>query len=561
MEKVVAELASRGRFLVAEPFFEPGTPVTIDRRAAGDAQVGDLVTLTETRGRGRVERVLGDAAHIEPVLEGLLWHEGVRHDDRPQPDATSPSDEGRVDLRHLFAFTVDPEEAKDFDDAISVERTDAGLRVWIHIADVAAYVSAGSALDQDALERSFSVYVPGGVEPMIAPVLSDDLCSLVPNRDRRCVTVEIPIGSDFEPAEPSFYRSLIRNRRRLTYGEAESILTNSADVDAELTTALRLADEFASQLRQRRYTRGALSLESQEVEFEFDGMGGIERAWIDSEARAHMLIEEHMILANELVAQYLSQHRAETLYRVHERPDAQSIELLLGKFEDLDVPTPPAPEHLTGGETARVAAEASILLRRYVEQASRGRVAFPSLLLRSLKQAHYDSRNLGHSGLASRAYCHFTSPIRRYPDLVCHRALLQDLGAELASGVDELDETAIWTSERERRAITIERNADDLCLVWFLERRLFETGWDRKFEGEIIGVIDSGLFVRFDELFEGFLPARRLSGDYFQSNSLGTALIGRRTQQVFRLGDPVNVTVEEIRRSEGKVNLALCEKK
>lgn len=396
---------------------------------------------------------------------------------------------------------------------------------------------------------------------MIAPVLSDDLCSLVPDEDRRCVTVEIPVGPDLVPAEPTFYRSLIRNRRRLTYGEAEGILANSIGGDVELNTALRLADEFASHLRQRRYARGALSLESQEVEFAFDGMGGIERAWIDSEARAHMLIEEHMILANELVAQYLSQHRTDALYRVHERPDAQSIELLLGKFEDLEVPTPPSPERLTGGETARVAAETSMVLRRYVEQAGRGRVAFPALLLRSLKQAHYDSRNLGHSGLASHAYCHFTSPIRRYPDLVCHRALLRGLGAKLASAMDDLDETALWTSERERRAIAIERKADDLCLAWFLERRLFESGWDRKFEGEIVGIIDSGLFVRFDELFEGFLPARRLSRDYFQSNSLGTALVGRRTKQVFRLGDPIDATVEEIRRSEGKVNLALCEKK
>jgi ribonuclease R len=181
-------------------------------------------------------------------------------------------------------------------------------------------------------------------------------------------------------------------------------------------------------------------------------------------------------------------------------------------------------------------------------------------VLRALKQARYDARNLGHSGLASRAYCHFTSPIRRYPDVVCHRALLAELGLAQDALPSDLAELAEWASVREREAAQVEYAADALCLAWFLERRLFDLGWDAPFEGEVIGVIGSGLFVRFDGVFEGYLPARRLPGDFYEPDTLATALVGRRTGRRFRLGDGIAVTVEKIDRTSGKVNLALCEK-
>jgi ribonuclease R len=191
-----------------------------------------------------------------------------------------------------------------------------------------------------------------------------------------------------------------------------------------------------------------------------------------------------------------------------------------------------------------------------VEQGRRGREAYPTLVLRALKQARYDPRNLGHSGLASRAYCHFTSPIRRYPDLVCHRALLRELGQGDDPLLDDLPEAAEHCSVRERLAADVEFRADDICLAWLLEQVLFERGWDEIFDGEITGLIGSGLFVRFGEVFEGMLPARRLEGDYFELNPLGTALVGRRTQRTFRLGDGIAVRVESIRREEGKVELS-----
>jgi len=559
LETLVCVLARRGKLLVGDPFFVGGVPVVVDRKASGDAAVGDLVVLHVGRGRARVESVLGRPHQIEAVLEGLLWHEGVRRPSPALPAEPGALEADRVDLCHLPTFTIDPDEAKDFDDALSIRSEGDGLRLWVHIADVAAHVPSGSPLDRDASERACSVYVPGRVEPMLPARLSDDLCSLVPDRDRRCVTVEMPFDGGLVAGEPVFYRSVIRSRARLTYGRAETILAGRERAEAELAEPLRLAERLASELRRRRYRRGALRIETGEIAFSFDGQGGIEQAWLEAEPHAHMLVEEHMILANEAVASLLAGRRREALYRVHERPDPQSIELLLAKLADLEVPTPPAPEHLTPAEAARLAARVSAAVSRYATQSRRGAEAFPALVLRALKQARYDPRNLGHAGLASPAYCHFTSPIRRYPDLVCHRALLRELGVDDSPPPEDLTELAEWTSLREREAALVEYKADALCLAWLLERRLFEEGWEACFEGEIIGAIGSGIFVRFDGVFEGYVPARRLPGDYFELNPLGTALVGRRTAGSYRLGDPVRVRVERIEKTDGKVNLALCE--
>src|SRR5205085_96634 len=212
-------------------------------------------------------------------------------------------------------------------------------------------------------------------------------------------------------------------------------------------------------------------------------------AWRESAPRAYALVEELMIRANEAVAGLLASRRREALYRVHERPDPQAIALLVARLADLEVPTPPAPDQdrLSPAEAAGLAGAASEAVTEYVRRSGRGREAFPTLVLRSLKQARYDPRNLGHSGLASPAYCHFTSPIRRYPDLVCHRALLRELGVSEEPHADDLQELAGHTSERERAAAELEYRADEICLAWLLERVLFDRGWDEPFAGEITG--------------------------------------------------------------------------
>jgi ribonuclease R len=530
----------------------------IDRHGLGDAQPGDLAVVRTGRGRARLERVLGRTDAIETVLEGLLVHAGAQVEFEPHR-LPEPSFDGRVDLRELVTFTIDPESAKDFDDAISVRREGDGLRAWVHIADVSFFVPVGSPLDHGAADRAFSTYVPGLVAPMLPPELADDACSLRPYVDRLCVTVEIPFDGRLEAGEPLFYRSVIRSRERLTYGRAESVLAGRERLDDELEEALRLAERLALDLRRRRFARGALRIETGEITFAFDGRGGVERAWRESEPHAHALVEELMILANESVAGLLAGRRREALYRVHERPDPQAILLLLAKLADLDVPTPPAPEaeRLSPADAAALAAAAAERVTAYVDQAGRGREAFPALILRSLKQARYDPANLGHSGLASRAYCHFTSPIRRYPDLVVHRALLRELGAADEPLPEDLATLAVHTSERERAAAQVEYLADELCLAWLLEGRLFELGWEATWEGEITGLIGSGLFVRFGDVFEGFLPARRLPGDYFELTPLGTALVGRRSRRRYRLGDAIDVRVQELRKTEGKVELSL----
>jgi ribonuclease R len=545
-ETLVVEVARRGKLTVGEPFFVPGVPVVLERKGAGEAGPGDLAVVRVGRGRAKLERVLGPARSIEAALEGLLVHTGARQPAEPY-EPPQPGVEGRVDLRDQLAFTIDPETAEDFDDALSVRREADGVRAWVHIADVSHFVPAGTPLDRGAARRANSTYVPGRVAPMLPPELADDLCSLRPGVDRLCVTVELPPGGD-----PLFYRSVIRSRARLTYGQAER-----REAEPDVAAALELAGAHSAELRRRRFARGALRIESTEIAFAFDGEGGVESADREGEPDAHALVEELMIVANEAVAALLAGRRREALFRVHERPDPHAVALLVAKLAALDVPTPPAPEptSLTASEAARLAAEVGERVTAYVAQSGRGREAFPALVLRALKQARYDPRNLGHSGLASRAYCHFTSPIRRYPDLVCHRALLRELGAADEPEPDDLAGIAEHASAREREAAEVEHLADGLCLAWLLERRLFEAGWEAVFEGEVIGVIGSGLFVRFGDVFEGYLPARKLRGDYFELNDTATALAGRRTGRTHRLGDRIEVVVEEIRRAEGKVEL------
>jgi ribonuclease R len=556
---VVVEVATRGRLVVGEPFFEPGVPIVIDRKGLGDAGPGDLALVRAGRGRARLERVIGKADRIEDVLQGLLLSRGEvgAHEPHTLPQ---PSLEGRTDLRELTTFTIDPETAKDFDDAISVRPEGDGLRAYVHIADVSYFVPPGTPLDHGAAERGFSVYVPGLVAPMLPHELADDACSLRPNEERLTVTVELPFDAGFNPGTPLFYRSVIRSDARLTYGQAQRILREGERIEQEVEEGLRLAERVAAELRQRRFARGALRIETREINFSFDGHGGVGAAWAETEPHAHMLVEELMIVANEAVGALLAGRRREALYRVHERPDPQAIERLLTVLADLEVPTPPAPDadRLTGAGAAQLAGEISDRVTAYVEQSDRGREAFPSLVLRSLKQARYDPRNLGHSGLASVAYCHFTSPIRRYPDLVVHRALLRELGVADDPPPGDLEELAAHVSARERAAAEVEHAADDLCLAWLLDTTLFDRGWDTAFEGEIIGLIGSGLFARFGDVFEGFLPARLLGGDYYELNVLGTALEGRRAGRRFRLGDPIAVRVESIDKAEGKVALHLA---
>jgi ribonuclease R len=271
-----------------------------------------------------------------------------------------------------------------------------------------------------------------------------------------------------------------------------------------------------------------------------------------------------MILTNERVAELLQRRRIPTLYRVHEQPDPQRIIFLVEQLESLGIPTPAVPERISPREAGELAGEASRMVAREAERRGHGRSAYTSLVLRSLKPAYYDERNLGHAGLGSPAYAHFTSPIRRYPDLIAHRALLSAIGG----GEREPDPAAVreagpQSSEREREAMGVERVADRVCAAFLLERELFDGGWEQSFEGEISGVVGAGAFVRFRgdlaDVYEGFVPARRVPGDRYDLNETETALIGRRKGSALRMGDPVTVRVDGVEAPRGRVDLLLAE--
>jgi ribonuclease R len=428
--------------------------------------------------------------------------------------------------------------------------------VWVHIADVGAYVRPGSVLERETFRRATSVYVPGAVEPMLPHALSSDACSLVPGADRMAVTVEMLLdGADVRSA--AFHRSLIRSDARLTYEQVDRVYAGSERAEEPWGEPLALARSVAAALSSRRAEAGSLEVESSEPVFEFDDAGHVVAVKRETQTESHSTIEQLMVLANEQVAGYLADARKPTLYRVHERPDPQSVKFLADRLESLGVPTPPLPEHMSPQQAADAVGEISRIVARHIRRTGQGRAALTSTVLRSLKQAYYSPVNIGHAGLASPRYCHFTSPIRRYPDLVAHRALMSSLGLDdVAPRADELDEAGQHCSASEREAMQVERDADDVCMSFLLERVLHEDGWDAAFDGEVVGLVGGGAFVRFgEEGFEGFLPARTLRGEWWDLNELGTALVGERTGKTIKLGDGVSVSVRRVEAPRGRVDL------
>jgi len=558
---LVGELVKRGRYLTVAPFFAPGRGVPVE--SSRDARVGDLVLVRPGRGpkqRAKVVRVLGRPDNARALIEAFMLDRGLRRGFDPAVsraarearDAGGAVDAPRRDLRDLTTFTIDPATAKDFDDAISAEDS----RVWVHIADISAFVRPGSLVDREAARRGTSVYVPGAVEPMLPEALSNDACSLRPGQDRLAVTVEL----DFEGARvvrSAFYRSIIRSDERLDYDRVDRVFAGSEPWASPWAAPLRAARAVAASLQAARERQGALAVESAEPEFAFDRRGQVTGAERAVQTESHRLIEHLMIAANEQVATLLAQRAIPALYRVHERPEPLRVERLVDQLASLGVPTPPVPEPMSPSQAADVVAECSRLVDQHVRRTGRGRQGLTSLVLRSLKQAYYSPRNVGHAGLGSAAYCHFTSPIRRYPDLVCHRALLSAVGGgEDAPDAARLPGVAEWSSARERDAMDIERTADDIARCLLLERELFSEGFDREFAGEVVGVIGAGAFVAFGEGYEGMLPVRRLRGDWWELNEPGTILEGTRSGASIRVGDEVVVRVERVDAPRGRVDLA-----
>ena len=526
-----------------------------------------VVEVGQGRGRGKVVRELGDPGRASDVIEAMLEDRQVRtgfsrrieEEARDATERAKALDVDRRDLRDLPTFTVDPASAHDFDDAVSASKTDRGVRLWIHIADVAAHVRPGSALEKEAHRRANSTYVPGLVAPMLPHALSSDACSLAPERDRLAVTAEMELSAAGEPLSASFYRSLIRSDVRLNYDQLDEFFADRAKPPEPIAESLGLAREAAAALAGRR-PRSSLEVESFEPEFRFED-GQVSGAHSVPQTEAHELIEHLMILTNERVAELLERRRIPTLYRVHEQPDPERIRRLIEQLAALDVPTPALPDHISPQQAGELAGEASRLVAREAKRRGHGREAYTSLVLRSLKAAHYTDRNLGHAGLGSPAYVHFTSPIRRYPDLIAHRALLFAIGAgEEAPRAEGLAEVGAHCSERERDATRTERDADSACASFLLQRELFDRGPEARFEGEVSGVVGAGAFVRFGgalaDVYEGFLPARRIGGrERYELDRSETMLVGGRGGGAIRIGDPVGITVDRVDAPRGRVDL------
>lgn len=538
--------------------------------------------------RDAIEQMLREAGHALR-FDSAVEREARKAGARAWAKAEVELQEGaRRDLRELPTFTVDPSTARDFDDAISAEALpDGTVRIWVHIADVAAHVPLGSAIDLEARRRSTSVYVPGTVEPMLPHALSSDACSLVPGAERLAVSVEMELR-DAKVVSASFCRSLIRSDMRLDYEQVDRIFAGKGQAPEPWGGPLAAARAAAAELQRARDSGGALVIDSEEPEFSFDEHGNVLEIVPRAQTESHRLIEHLMIAANEAVARQLTQASVPCLYRVHERPDPERIRTLIAQLASLGVSTPPLPDPLFPAQAAELVGEISRRVDAHVRRSGTGRIALSSLVLRSLKQACYSPKNVGHAGLHSACYCHFTSPIRRYPDLVCHRALLSSVGAgERVTSARKLVELGEWTSEREREAAKLEHRGDDIAVCFLLEQALLDGGHEQVFAGEVTGLIGAGAFVAFGDvprahgghaesrvrpIYEGMLPVRMLtlagtpSGaqagsageerEWWSLNEQSTIMRGERSGATLRLGDPVDVRVVRVDASAGRVDLA-----
>lgn len=453
----------------------------------------------------------------------------------------------RKDLRGLVTVTIDGERAKDFDDAISIKLTEHGYRLWVHIADVGFYVGWNSEIDKEARKRATSVYLADRVIPMLPKELSEDLCSLKPKVDRLAFTVEMDFNRQGERTDTKFYESLINSDERMTYTSVSKILVDQDSAERErynrLLTDFELMNELCGILRKGRLERGSLDFDLPEPEVLLDLQGRPE-AIISSERNlAHMLIEEFMIAANEAVAEYLEATGIPSLYRIHEEPDAMKLEDMMKVIRTLAG---------LNRKTLKPADFSQLLLDIKGTPAEE---IINYMVLRSLKQAKYSPVNIGHFGLASECYTHFTSPIRRYPDLVVHRILREVLTKKGLTETrkkdlaDLLSDIAFNSSRMERLADDAERKVIDAMRVWFMKDKLGE-----EYEGRVVSITPHGLKVRLTDFYvEGFIRVSFLTDDFYQYNERALTLSGRNTGRSFNIGKVIRVRVDRVDMEEREI--------
>jgi len=459
---------------------------------------------------------------------------------------------GRRDLRDLKMVTIDDETAKDFDDAVSLEETEEGnLRLGVHIADVSYYVRTGKPLDREALKRGTSIYLVDRVIHMLPPALSENLCSLQAEKDRLAVSVFMDIDSSGDLVAADYTTSVIRVAERLTYQQVETYLKKEKDKsifkDTAVPEMIDRMDDLAAVLRRRRADRGTLDLNLPEARIITDDDGIPQAIEKRTMGRSESLIEEFMIYCNETVASYLNENEVPCVYRVHAVPTEEKLLMLRETLTLMNI---------------KAAKNIKVLKPKHLNKLLEDTKGEPNerlvryLVLRSLPQARYSAANDGHFGLASTGYCHFTSPIRRYPDLMVHRILKQHLDGgitpeKISRLQTRLPGIAEQSSERERAAVEAERASIEVKKAQYMEQNIGEI-----YTGIINGVANFGIFVELDNTVEGMIPIGDLGDDYFFYNEKAASLTGERTRKNYRLGDIIDVQVVRANREEGKVTFA-----
>ncbi|HUF41999.1 MAG TPA: ribonuclease R [Verrucomicrobiae bacterium] len=510
-----------------------------------------------------VVKVMGDPDDPEVQAQSLIFRYGlstgfseVVRRETAELNYSIPADEiaAREDLRDLPIVTIDGENARDFDDAVYVRKTDGGYNLFVSIADVASYVAPGTALDQEAYARATSVYFPDRAIPMLPEALSNGICSLNPNEDRLTKTAWIEFNAKGEAVRSRFFNAVIRSHERMTYTDVRRILVDQDRERLEryrdMIDQFKLMEELTFLIYETRRARGNLDFDLPEAEIILDLQGLPENIVRAERSIAHRIIEEFMIAANEAVARHLKEQKLPLLYRVHEGPDAEALEALAPFLLSLGYRLPQKKDKLPPAELQKIL------------EAARGKPeerVINRVLLRSMKQALYQPENIGHFGLASTCYTHFTSPIRRYPDLIAQRMLDHALRGEKLKSSDRealnayLVEAGKHTSERERHAMDAEREMVDLKKAQFMMTKLGE-----EFTGFITSLANFGFFVELDEFFvEGLVKLSSLTDDDYDYYEKEYVIKGRRHGKKFRLGDNVRIKVVRINAFRSEIDFEL----
>ncbi len=530
----------------------------------GQVVVAEIVEQPTKRSQpiGHIVEVMGD--HMAPGMEidvairahelPFQWPDAAIAEAQALPSSvTAAAARGRTDLRDRALVTIDGADARDFDDAVFCTRTPSGWKLTVAIADVAAYVKPGTPLESEARIRGTSVYFPQRVLPMLPEKLSNGLCSLRADEDRLCMACELQIGRDGEIKRSRFFEAVMRSVARLTYDEvAAAVVERDANARRTLSDIIdHLDDLYAlyAALKRARERRGAIDLDTPEARIVFGADQKIES--IGSQARndAHRLIEECMIAANVAAARFLERHRIPALYRVHDRPAPDRVVDLREFLSEVGL-------KLAGGARPEARHFAALLKRT----AGRGDgELIQSVLLRSLAQAAYSPRNIGHFGLGLDSYAHFTSPIRRYPDLLVHRAIKHLINERSSDRFDYDTEAMVslgaHATMAERRADEATRDAVSWLKCEFMLDHVGEC-----FDGTIMGVTSFGLFVTLDDIHvEGLIHVSALGSDYFHFDPVGHRLTGEHSGTIYRLADRVRVRVQRVNLDERKIDLELVE--